>query len=147
MIPTEHTWSLKRDDVWKPIWQQTLHYLKCPDTVQVNVGCGEFNPYVSLLLYPFGLFEDQNKSMTLMVKITIPDRCPPIAIQDTFDLRWGVSITATEEPIRAITLGGSKKPLKIKFKTGVEYIHKCLPHSTLKENKCERLEVRVHISN
>ena len=74
-----------------------------------------------------------------MVKITVPEECPPIPSKETFDLRWGVSVAAR-------TLENSKKPVKIKFKAGVKYIHKLLSHKVVKDNNCETLELRVHIS-
>ena len=81
--------------------------------------------------------------MTLMVKVTVPDECPPIPSKETFELMWGVNIAAKEEPK---TQENSKKPVKIKFKAGVKYIHRFLSHKALQMNNCERLEVRVHVS-
>jgi hypothetical protein len=137
---TEHKWSLEREKLLRDIWDhQDNHYIKYPQRIPIDIGCGVHNPHVSLFVYPFGLFEDRNKSMTLMVKVTVPDECPPIPSKDTFELRWGVSV-ATK------TLEDSKKPVKIKFKVGVKYIHKFLSHKALQMNNCERLEVRVHVS-
>ena len=141
---TQNTWGLKRENLLRPIWDhQSLNNIKIPQHITIDVESGDHNPYLSLFIYPFGLFEDKNKSMTLVVKVSIPDECPPIPSKATFDLRWGVSIAAKEE---AKTLEDSKRPVKIKFKTGVKYIHKLLPHKTLQQNMCERLELRVYIS-
>ena len=136
----QHKWSLEKESLAKIIWShQELKYLKYPEHIPIDIECGIHNPSLSLLLYPFGLFEDKNKSMTLMVKVFIPDECPPIPSHETFDMRWGVSIAAN-------TLESSKRAEKIKFKTGVKYIHRFLLHRSLQQNDFERLEIRVHIS-
>jgi hypothetical protein len=141
---TQNTWSIKREQLLNDIWfHQDLNYIKSPQRIPVDIDCGPHSPHLSLFVYPFGLFEDRNKSMTLMVKVTVPDECPPIPSKETFELMWGVSIAAKEEPR---TLDNSKKPVKIKFKVGVKYIHKFLSHKALQMNNCERLEVRVHVS-
>ena len=140
----QYTWSIKREQLLNDIWHhRDLHCIKFPELIPIDIECGPHNPHLSLFVYPFGLFEDKNKSMTLMVKVTVPDKCPPIPSKEALELMWGVSIAANEEQK---TLENSKKPVKIKFKVGVKYIYKLLSHKALQINNCEGLELRVHVS-
>ena len=140
---TQCTWCVKRESVLKSIWNhQHLNHTQCPTPVPIDIECGPQNPHVYLLLYHYGLFEDSNKSMTLHVKVVVPDDCPPLPTDATFTLTWvvrGVTKMGSKE------LGSSKKP-NVRFNTGILYIHKFLPHSVLQQNNCETLEICVHLT-
>ena len=120
-----------------------LKCIKCPKKALIDIGSEEANPYVSLCLYPQGLSDDAEKSMTLQYKVIIPDDCPPISTKATFDLSWEV-LARGEQSFR--TLESQKQCIQIKFKTGMGYIYKFLSHGHLLEYDFKFLEIGVHIS-
>lgn len=137
-------WILSRKDLFEPIYEQQISSIKYPQQIPLDIDSHDHNPYLSLFLYPFGLFDDRNKNMTLMVKVTIPETCLPIPSKALFELRWGLSIK-TEGGSKTLA-GDSKKVIKIKFKAGVKYIYNILRHKILLQNKSETLELHLHIS-
>ena len=141
---TKCMWDVERESVLKSIWNHQHHdSTQCRTPVPIDIECGPHNPHVSLQLYHYGLFEDANKSMTLHVKVVIPDNCPPLPTDATFTLTWEVHAVTKLDTKK---LEGSKKPIKVRFGTGVFYIHKLLPHSVLQQNKCEMLKISVHLT-
>ena len=109
---------------------QTSRVLK---TIPIDIECGELNPYVSLRLYPFGLFEDENRSMTLLLNPIVPDKCPPLPEDANFSLSWGIfALEADAENL----LEQSKKPVKVQFVQGIVYVHTFFPHALLQQHKC-----------
>lgn len=61
--------------IWK---HEEQGCIRCPQLLQVDAQGGDSDPFVMFRLHPYGLFEDTGKNMTLMVKIIVPDDCPPI---------------------------------------------------------------------
>ena len=140
---TQHTWSVERESILKSIrHHQHLSHTKCSDLVSIDIECGPQNPYLSLVLYHYGLFEDKHKSMTLHIKINIPDDCPPLPTDATFTLTWDIHAVSK---INAEKLESSKDPIKIRFRTGTFYIHNFLLHTVLQQNRREMLEISVHL--
>ena len=112
---------------------------KCPERVPIDIECEHRNPYLSLFLYPYGLFSDKNKSMTLLVKTFTHDDCPPIPVTASFSMSWRVCTDAG-------ILAHSKEPIQVLFEKAMVYVHKFLPHSVLKENCCKMLKISIHLS-
>ena len=141
---TQYTWGLERQTLHSSIWEhKKLDHEKCPNTIPVDVDCGPDNtqnPYLTLHLYPFGLFDDANKNITLQVKVVTPDCCPPIPTSATFNMSWTVR---TSEKDGNKELGCSKK--KIYFDTGIIYIHKLVSHNTLKNEHFKTLEIQFDV--
>ena len=119
-----------------------LKCIKCPKHPPIDIGSGEANPYVSLYLYPQGLFDDVEKSMTLQYKVVIPDDCPPISTKGTFDLSWCISAKREHSSTPLEPQG----QIQVKFKTGMGYIYKFLLHSQLSECDFKFLKIKVHVS-
>lgn len=133
----------------KYIWnhkKQHIGYIKCPRKVPVDIGYDNLNPTLSLLLYPCGLFDDTGSSMTLQLKIDIPDGCPPLPPTESFTLEWGIWVPGENSSSADRPLAASKKPLKLTFNQGIEYIHKFLQHDPIKHCECDFLEVRLQTS-
>ena len=145
-LTTQCTWTIERDQLVKYIWklEKGLGYIKYPKKLVINIGHGDRNPYISLLLYPYGLFADENKSVTLQVKVTLPDDCPPVPATASFNFSWEIY---TKEPGQGKLLESSKKPVKVPFDRGVVYIHKFFPHTTLKNNYgCKEYDIHIRTS-
>ena len=128
---SRHTWIIEKDFL-------LLERINCNEKVSIDIGCGKFNPYLSLCIYPEGIFEDAGKSMTLQLKVLTPDECPPIPTKATFDLSWEI---LSNEGQSCRKLKHSKKPTQIQFKTGMEYVHKFLSRTMLPKNEFISLEI------
>ena len=140
---THCTWTVKRESVLHSIWNhKCLDYTQCSEQIPIDIECEHLNPYLFLFLYPYGLFSDKNKSMTLLVKLFIPNDCPPVPVTASFNMSWKISTDITDEGI----LESSKKPIKVSFEKGMVYIHKFLPHSVLQQHCCKMLKISVQLS-
>ena len=139
------TWVVEQSLLSRYIWDHKLRqkYIKCAYKVAVDIGCGSLNPYLSLHLYPFGLFRDEGTSVTLQIKVNIPDDCPPIPVTANFSLLWDICM---RETTKGKLLAGSKKPTKIPFDKGMVYTHKFFPHSIIKQCSCEAFEIHIYTS-
>ena len=141
---TNCTWTVEKSRFLQCIWEHRHHeYLKHSEPIPIDIECGELNPYVSLRLYPFGLFEDENKSMTLLLNPIVPDKCPPLSEDANFTLSWRIfALEADAENL----LEQSKKPVKVQFVQGIVYVHKFFPHALLQQHKCEELKICIVLS-
>ena len=140
---TSYIWNVERESVLHSIWNhKRLDYKLCSEQVPIDIECENLNPHLSLLLYPYGLFSDKNKSMTLLAKVIIPNDCPPIPVTASFNMSWKVSTAMTEAGI----LECSKKPIKVSFEKGMVYVHKFLPHNVLQQNCCKMLMISIHLN-
>ena len=85
-ISSHKKWVIQKGPLGQYIWDHKYHsdFIKCPEEVPIDIGCEDSNPRLSLLLYPFGLFEDKSFSMTLQIKLRIPDKCPPLRPTDIY---------------------------------------------------------------
>ena len=135
-------WTIEKEKLKKYIWnhEQRSSYIKCPQKLQIDIECGELNPFLSLLLYPFGLFGDENKSATLLVKVVVPDDCPPLPLTDHFSLSWDI---CTAETYSTKLVESSKKPIKISFDRGMLYINKFFPYTLLQQHSCNKFEIHM----
>ena len=141
---TPHVWSVVRQSLLNSIWNhRRLDCAKCPDTVPIDINCGSLNPYLCLHLYPYGLFSDKGKSMTLVIKVVIPDDCPPIPSDASFSMTW--ELFSIDEVRAAKKFQWSSRPKELKFTTGMDYIHKFLQHDALQQQCCKKLEIHVHL--
>ena len=137
---------LEKAPLGKYIWnhEHRFGFIKYSKTLPIDLDHGDFNPHLSFLLYPFGLFSDANTNVTLQVKIVVPDNCPPIPITDTFNLSWEILYTRKANSGTGRLFACSKKPLKIPFDRGMIYVHNFLPHDRIKQCRCEAFEIHMH---
>ena len=145
-LTNQCTWKIERDQLVHYVWspKKWLGYIKYPKQLAINMEYGDHaNPYISLFLYPYGLFPDENKSVTLQVKVTLPDDCPPLPATTSFNLSWEI---CTKESGQGKLLECSKKPVKIPFDKGVVYIYKFFPHATLQKFVCNEYDIHIRTS-
>ena len=142
---SKYAWNIKSEGVL-PLVRRGGHLqcIYCPEHVHIDIECRNANPHLSLSLYPYGLFEDVEKSMTLQFKVVIPDSCPPIPTKATFDLSWEIFVKGAADSFRKIET--HKQSLQVKFKIGMGYIHKFLPHSQLPNHDFKSLEIEIRVS-
>ncbi|CAI8051842.1 hypothetical protein GBAR_LOCUS28377 [Geodia barretti] len=122
-LTAEHTWRVKKSVLGRYIWNHKHHhdYIKCPKKVPIDVGCGHLNPSLSLLLYPFGLFDNNSSSMTLQIKLKVPDKCPPLLSTDTYSLTWEIRSQETKTTEGKV-LSCSRAPPLVPFDRGMVYV-------------------------
>ena len=83
-------WKVKRDDL---VLSASKHKdlkrkpLVCQSQLEIDIGHGKNNPRMSLSLYPYGLFEDEKKNITLLatidhkrVDLVRPDLCIQLSV-------------------------------------------------------------------
>lgn len=74
-------WLVKQERLLKSVLkpQETkFQTIVCSRRLELEVGEGKYNPKLSLILYPNGLFINKGKSASLQAKIVTPDKCPPL---------------------------------------------------------------------
>ena len=74
-------WRVKQEQLMKSLSRPTdakFRTISCSRKFDLDVGQGKNNPKLSLVLYPYGLFDDKGKAATLQAKILTPDKCPPL---------------------------------------------------------------------
>ena len=142
-LTAEHTWRVKKSVLGRYIMDHKHHhdYIKCPKKVPIDVGCGHLNPSLSLLLYPFGLFDDNSSSMTLQIKLKVPNRCPPLLPTDTYSLTWEIR---SQETTEGKLLSCSRVPLP--FDRGMVYVFNFLSHNVIKVCESSAFEIRIRTS-
>ena len=140
-LTVEKRWKIKKNVL---VLHKTKrqYYIKCPEKLPIYIGCGDLNPRLSLLLYPFGLFDENSSSMTLQTKLNIPDKCPPLLPTDTYSLSWDIHSQETKTTERMV-LACSKRPYRIPFDRGMFYIFDFLSHNAIKQ--CESPAFEIHI--
>ena len=148
LLTAQETWRVEKAPLGHVIWDHKyqVYFIKFPSKVPVDIGWGDLNPRLSFLLFPFGLFEDSSSSMTLQLKLHIPDHCPPLPLTDTFNLSWAIYTQGEGASTTGERLTHSKKPLKIPFGQGMLYIFKFLPHDKIKRCDCQTFEISMQTS-
>ena len=111
----------------------------------IDVGCGHLNPSLSLLLYPFGLFDDNSSSMTLQIKLKVPDKCPPLLSTDTYSLTWEIRSQETKTTEGKV-LSYSRAPPLVPFDRGMVYVFNFFSHNAIKVCESSAFEIRIRTS-
>ena len=134
------TWVVKKTQLVSFIWNYKHHHrhIKYHRKLQVDINCADSNPRLSFLLYPFGLFEDEGKSVTMLVKIKIPDKCPPLPPTATYILSCKV-----HEGNNGELLQGTERQMKQPFDKGTFYVKSFFTHATINHCKCDKLEIHI----
>ena len=124
--------------IWKHKEQGSV---RCPQQLQVDAWCGGNDPHLMFQLYPYGLFEDKGKNMTLFVKVIMPDDCPPI--HPSTKLYLTVRIYAVEGKEWKQLL---KHQLQPKMNSCMLYISKFMSHKELQKVTCDELVIEIYAS-
>lgn len=134
-------WTILREEASEMVQQHEEEgCITCPQHLQVDVGCGDNDPYVTFRLHPYGLFEDKGKNMTLFLKIIIPDVCPPIHPSTKLHLT-----------VRVYTMEGKKRKqlhvhkLESKINSCVLYIPTFIPHKELQKIDSKELDIQISV--
>ncbi|CAI8051843.1 hypothetical protein GBAR_LOCUS28378 [Geodia barretti] len=144
-LATHAIWIVEKGLLARYIWDPSYNFafIKCSKQVPIDIGCGNFNPTLSLLLYPLGLFDDKRSNMTLQLKILIPDECPPLLPTDSYNLSLKIC-SAETRTTPGTQLEYAHKSYRIPFDQGMIYIHSFLPHHIIKQ--CESSALEFHIT-
>lgn len=90
--------SLSKSSERKP------HSISCGQKIDIELGHGKNNPKLSIVLYPFGLFENEGKSASLQIKISYPEKCPPLPPSIQLQLKLIVYSSHKREVLREATI-------------------------------------------
>ena len=144
-LATHAIWIVEKGLLARYIWDPSYNFafIKCSKQVPIDIGCGNFNPTLSLLLYPLGLFDDKRSNMTLQLKILIPDECPPLLPTDSYNLSLKIC-SAETRTTPGTQLEYAHKSYRIPFDQGMICIHSFLPHHIIKQ--CESSALEFHIT-
>ena len=140
--PRTLSWTIRREEASEMIWtHKEQGSVRCPEQLQVDAQCGGNDPHLMFQLYPYGLFDDKGKNMTLFVKVIMPDDCPPI--HPSTKLYLTVRVCTVE--------GKGRKQLHVhqlepKLNSCVLYIPKFMSHKELQKITCKELHIEISAS-
>ena len=70
---------MAREDLSKTICRHNeRHFITHSHKIELDAYLGRRNPKLSFQLYPYGESEDFGKALTLLVRITTSEKCPPL---------------------------------------------------------------------
>ena len=72
--------------------------------LQLNTNLGRHSPKLSFQLYPYGESLDRGEYVTMIVRITTSDKCPPLPVSS----KVHVKLTVREDAGRGDTEGGGE---------------------------------------
>ena len=138
---TSFTWKVLRYDLIMPIWRhQPQANITHPVKLELDANQGKHNPKLTFQIFPFGLHGDQGNAVTLAVRITTPDKCPPLPLSSEIQLTLLVLDEEGVEVNRCPTVTEKLSNISI------FYIPAVITHTQLKESKYFNLEVNVMCS-
>ena len=135
------TWKILREDLLKQIWRhQSQASITHPLKLELEANQGKHNPKLTFQIFPFGLHSDEGKAVTLAVRITTPDKCPPLPLSSEIQLTLLVLDEEGVELNRCPTVTTKLSNIS-KF-----YVPTVITHTQLTESKYFNLEVNVMCS-
>ena len=141
------TWKVVRKDLIKPVWlHQDQASITRPNKLELDLNHRKHNPKLTFQLFPYGLHKDEGEAVTLAVRITTPDKCPPLPLSSEIQLAlvvWGGEGRDKGEELK------SCPPVHKDLSTiSVFYMYQVITHDQLKRSKCKHfyLEMKVTCS-
>lgn len=141
-VSPSFTWRVAREDLIKPVWRHQDHCsITRPGKFELNLNFGKHNPKLLFLLYPTGLFQDSGKAVTMAVRITTPDKCPPLPPSSEIHLGLVVSEGESGE----IEL--KRYPtITEKLSMSIFYVFTLITHDQLKDSRSKNFHLDVEVS-
>ena len=137
------SWKVAREELIKPIWRhQPNATVTRQEKLVLETNPGKHNPKVSFILYPYGVFKDENKAVTMAVRTSISDKCPPLPPLSELRLNltaWGGEGAQREELSRP-------RSVTEKLSTSVFYVYSVVTHDQLKECKCKYIHLDMEVT-
>ena len=135
------TWKVVREDLMKPVWRhEESRCITRPHKFELDAGLGKHNPKLSFILYPCGQFEDSGKCVTMAVRISTSDKCPPLPPTSKLHLSlvvWDGGREGAEV---------SRRHIAEKLNMSVFYIRGLITHNKLKESHSKHFHLDIDVS-
>ena len=74
-------WRLKREEMVKIVYKHSevkQKSITCPCQLEIEIDSFKHIPKLTLKVFPYGLFEDEGKAVSLQVSVTTHKKSPPI---------------------------------------------------------------------
>ena len=140
-LHNSYQWKLKREEMVKSIYKHSYTKMKsisCPSQFELDAGHLKLNPKLSLTVYPYGIFEDKGKNVSLQVNIITHKKSPPISPS----LQIKFTVTILDDQGRDLRQCSTQQSLN----TSMFYVFNLLSHDELiKGLQGEYVELQVSI--
>ena len=124
----------------KPVWRHlNQFYITRPGKFELDANLGKLNPKLTFQLFPNGLFDDKDEAVTMAVKITSHDKCPPLPPSSLIRLKLVVWGGEGKEVKRC-------PPIAEKLSMSVFYVYSVITHQQLKESNCKHFHLELEVS-
>ena len=123
---SSYQWRVKREDLVRSVSRHThakLRSIPCPCQLELDTGHLKHSPKLSLKLYPYGLFEDEGKNVSLQVNIITHKKSPPISPS----LQIEFTVTVLDDQGRDLRQRSTQQSLNM----SVFYVPNLLSHDEL----------------
>ena len=135
-------WKVEREDLIKPVWRHQFNPIIGPGKLELDANLGKLNPKLSFQLYPNGLFKDEKKAVTMAVRISIPEKSPPLSPSSVIHMKL------------VVWSGEGKKRSEVKrcpaiterLSTSVFYVYTIMTHQQLQEAECKYFHFEIEVS-
>lgn len=131
-------WSVKRSKLNKLVYSQTDKYLKCDYKLELDAGLGGCNPKAAICIHPYGREEDQNKYVTLEVRLETTNRSKCLTMHS--DSKVVVKTGAEDED--GIVLGRYRK-VEESSRFRYFYIKGFISHQDLKLSHSDYIHIMI----
>ena len=137
------TWKVGHEELMKRVWQdRSLKPIARKERLVLEINQGKRNPEVSFLLYPYGIFQDENNAVTMAVRITTSTKCPPLP--PSAELRLSLSVWGVEGNQRNEV--NQFQSFREKLSTSMFYIYAIITHDQLKQSKCKYFHLDIEVT-
>jgi len=132
------TWKVVREDLMKPVWRhEESRCITRPHKFELDAGLGKHNPKLSFIHYPCGQFEDSGKCVTMAVRISTSDKCPPLP--PNAKLHLSLVVWDGEREV-------SRRNIAEKLNMSVFYVRGLITHDRLKESHSKHFHLDIDVS-
>ena len=122
--------------MWRHLDQYTITR---QGKIELDVSPGKYNPKLSFLLYPNGLFQDSEKAVTMCVRIMTPEKCPPLPPSSEIRL----SLVVWDGECGGVEM--KRVTITEKLSMSVFYVYKVITHDQLKESQSKNFNFDIGI--
>ena len=138
--PQSFVWKVPREDIIKPVWRHLDQYtITRQGKIELDVSPGKYNPKLSFLLYPNGLFQDSEKAVTMCVRIMTPEKCPPLPPSSEIRL----SLVVWDGECGGVEM--KRVTITEKLSMSVFYVYKVISHDQLKESQSKNFNFDIGV--
>lgn len=135
-------WKVAREDLIKPVWRHLTHK-HIATKYELDIKNGKYNPLLIFQLYPCGLHTDEGDAVTMAVRISTPENCPPLPLASEISVKLVVWDGEGKEKQELKRFHPVTKELST---TSVFYIYNVMTHDLLKRSKCKNFVLEIAVT-